>query len=118
MAPGGARSVWAPWIGESHCDHVAAAELARRFARRTATPVVTMSYLVWGWNEPRLARAARGETVRILECPQTVGRRRLALSCHRTQTTSLIADAAGPFRIPPRLAALTDRPVEVYLKAA
>jgi len=118
MGPKGARSVWAPWIGESHCDHVAAAQLARRLVRRLPPPVTAMSYLVWGWTEPRLGRVAKRATVRTLRCVRTVQRRRDALSQHRTQMTSLIDDAPEAFRIPPELAALTERPVEVYLRAA
>ena len=118
MGRAGPRSVWAPWRGEQHCDHAAAADLARRLVRRTRPGAILMSYLVWGWREPRLARAARRETVWTLHCPRTVGRRRAALARHRTQTTPMIDDAAGAFRIPPELAALTDRPTEIYLSAA
>ncbi len=110
------QSLWAPWSHESHGDHVAAAGLARAAAR--AAKVVLMSYLVWGWAEPQLTGALAAEQVWTLECALTVPRRRRALSCHRTQTTSLIDDATEAFRIPPQLAALTERPAEVFLHAA
>ncbi len=111
----GARSIWAPWAQESHGDHVAAARLAEEAAR--AAGLVVMSYLVWGWADPSLSGAAHPGEVWTLDCPRTVPRRRRALSCHRTQTTSLIDDASQAFRIPPQLAALTERPAEIYLQA-
>jgi len=110
------RSLWSPWPGERHCDHLAAANLAQALARRLAAPTVLMDYLVWGWSEAALAQAAGPAWA--LDCPQTVGARRRALACHRTQTAQLITDADTGFQIPPRLAALTERPVEVYLERA
>ncbi len=110
------RSLWAPWSEESHGDHVAAAGLAAAAAR--ATDIILMSYLVWGWQDPRLTGAVRPGEIWTLDCPRTVPRRRRALSCHRTQTTSLINDASQAFRIPPQLAALTERPAEVFLQTA
>lgn len=114
----GVNSIWAPWIGEDHCDHVAAANLARGLVRRIGAPVTLMSYLVWGWGDPRLVRMARPGRVWALRCPETIARRRTALACHRTQVTRIIDDSARAFRIPPELAALTERPVEIYLRAA
>jgi len=110
------RSMWAPWGEESHGDHVAAASLAAAAAR--AANIIVMSYLVWGWQDPRLTGAAGAGEIWTLDCPRTVPRRRRALSCHRTQTTSLIKDAREAFRIPPQLAALTERPAEVFLQTA
>jgi LmbE family N-acetylglucosaminyl deacetylase len=111
------RSLWAPWRGEPHCDHLAAAAVAEDIADRLGGVAVIMSYLVWGWTRPELARAAAPERVFALACADTVGRRRLALSRHSTQTTGLIDDAREAFLIPPDLAALTDRPVEIHLAA-
>jgi LmbE family N-acetylglucosaminyl deacetylase len=110
----GLRSVWAPWRGERHCDHVAAAGLADDLACSLVRPPVRMDYLVWGWFERRLAREA--PRAWKLDCPGSMDVRRRALACHRTQIEGLIADAATSFQIPPALAALTQRPVEIYLK--
>jgi LmbE family N-acetylglucosaminyl deacetylase len=114
----GVNSLWAPWIGEDHCDHVAAANLALSLAGRIGAPVTLMSYLVWGWADPRLVRDARHGRVWTLRCPRTVSQRRTALACHRTQVTDIINDTEHAFRVPPELAALTERPVEIYLRAA
>jgi LmbE family N-acetylglucosaminyl deacetylase len=108
------RGLWSPWPGERHCDHAAAASLASDVARRLRFKPSGMDYLVWGWTQPGLGRA-RGPAW-ALDCPETIETRRRALACHRTQVTSLIADAQAGFRIPPRLAALTLRPTEIYLE--
>jgi LmbE family N-acetylglucosaminyl deacetylase len=110
------RSLWASWREEAHCDHVAAGELAADLAGRLPSLTACMEFLVWGWK----ARSARfdGKAVWSLACADTVERRRKALACHRTQMTGLIDDARTAFRIPPALAALTDRPVEIYLEAS
>ena len=87
-----------------------AADLGRRLSPRP----VCMDYLVWGWTQAALARAPAAAWA--LDCPRTLDARRRALACHRTQTTDLIADAKSAFRIPRRLAALTQRATEVYLE--
>lgn len=111
------RSLWAPWRAEEHCDHVAAAAVATDLTNRLAPPPVHMDYLVWGWSKPRLAQQARGP-IWALECAETVGARARALACHRTQLGGVITDAEHSFHIPPELAALTTRPVELYLERA
>ena len=110
------RSLWSPWAGERHCGSPAAAVVAGDLGRRLAPRPVCMDYLVWGWTDAALAGAPA--TAWALDCPRTLDARRRALACHRTQTTDLIADAKTAFRIPPGLAALTERPTEVYLERA
>ncbi len=113
----GAASLWSPWGGEAHCDHIAASQLARDLASRwgNAPPIAEMSYLVWGWAEAGLIEAARLQRIWALPCRQTVPLRRRALARHRTQMTDIIDDADRGFTIPARLAAVTDRALEIYL---
>ncbi len=108
------KSLWSPWRGERHCDHVAAADLAIDLAGRLARRPILMDYMVWGWSEPALARDP--SPAWALDCPRTIPARRRALACHRTQTAGLIVDAQAGFQIPRRLAALTARPTEVFLE--
>jgi len=110
------RSLWSTWRGEAHCDHAAASRLADDLRQRLADPPTRMEYLVWGWQEARLADEAGRAWG--LDCRQTIAARQQALACHRTQTTGLIDDAPGAFRIPAKLAALTGRPTEIYLGTA
>ncbi len=108
----GPRAVFAPWPFEAHCDHEAAAGLGAALAARLGARL--FFFLVWGWSDPRVLSA---ENVRRLDCPETVAVRRRALACHVTQTTGLIDDAEDGFGIPEALAAVVERPAEIYLEA-
>jgi LmbE family N-acetylglucosaminyl deacetylase len=113
----GARSLFAPWEGEAHCDHAAAARLALDLAREIALAPRIFSYLVWAWRD--VCASSWGEAVMWrLDCEQSIPQRRRALACHRTQTTGLIADAESGFSIPPELAALAGRPSEYFMEWA
>ncbi len=108
-------SLWAPWALERHCDHSAAAALSIDLAARLDPTPRVMDYLVWGWSLEALRHEGAGREVWSLACAATIPRRRAALACHRTQTTNLIDDASEAFLIPPAVAALVERPVEVFL---
>jgi LmbE family N-acetylglucosaminyl deacetylase len=110
------RSLWAPWSQEAHCDHEAAAGLADAVRRAASSPLRRMDFMVWGWESQSLASGHGGDLVWALPCREQIGRRRRALSRHRTQSPGLITDAAWSFLIPPELAALTERPIEVFLE--
>lgn len=111
-----ARSLWAPWPGEAHCDHEAASRLADALARRLRPSPRRFDYMVWGWASEALTRAAEDSAVWALPCAAQIDRRRRALRQHRTQAPGLITDAAWAFLIPPELQALTDRPTEIFLE--
>jgi LmbE family N-acetylglucosaminyl deacetylase len=110
------KSLWAPWSQEQHCDHEAAADLADAVRRAALIPLRRMDFMVWGWTSERLLSGHGGDLVWALPCGDHIDRRRRALSRHRTQTPGLITDAAWSFLIPPELAALTERPTEVFLE--
>jgi LmbE family N-acetylglucosaminyl deacetylase len=110
------KSLWAPRAGESHCDHAAASALADDLARRRGGALRRLDYMVWGWGDDAVASRRRGEQVWRLACADVAPQRRVALACHRTQTTDLIADAEEAFSIPAELAALTDRPAEIFIE--
>lgn len=71
------------WEADPHCDHQAAAQLARAVARRLGT--APLFYAVWGWTRDDLAQ--RLTTVRplLIRAAQRRGAARRALSCHRSQ---------------------------------
>jgi LmbE family N-acetylglucosaminyl deacetylase len=111
-----AKSLWAPRRGEAHCDHAAATDLADDLAAHRPRRLRRLDYMVWGWADDGVAARRLGEKVWRLPCAELALRRRLALACHRTQTSDLIADAEEAFLIPPDLAALTDRPAEIFIE--
>jgi LmbE family N-acetylglucosaminyl deacetylase len=110
------KSLWAPWSQETHCDHEAAADLADAVRRAGALPLRRMDFMVWGWNSDTLLGGHGAQRIWALPCGAQIDRRRRALSRHRTQAPGLITDAAWSFLIPPELAALTERPTEVFLE--
>jgi LmbE family N-acetylglucosaminyl deacetylase len=109
------KSLWAPRAGENHCDHHAATELADRIACEIEG-LRRLDYMVWGWDDDDVSKQCPSERVWALPCASYVNQRRRALACHKSQTTHLIADAKEAFIIPEALAALTQRPVEIFLE--
>ena len=114
LAPMPPKSLWAPWREEEHCDHQAASGLADDIAMRF--PARRLDYVVWGWKSPGLEPASADRRCWRLACADRLDQRRRALARHRTQTTDLIADAETAFIIPPELAALADRPSEIFFE--
>lgn len=75
---------------EPHCDHAAAAELARAVAGRARRPLAIFEYLVWATEAPVACRALRTPAMPL-------GRRRAALRAHRSQLTPFFGEG---FRLP------------------
>lgn len=112
----GPSSIWAPRSGESHCDHAAACDLADDLKRRRPAKLRRLDYMVWGWADDMVASQRGDEQVWRLCCVESTLMRRRALACHLTQTTGLIADAEDAFLIPDNLAALSERPAEIFIE--
>lgn len=99
---------------DPHCDHEAAHALAMRAARHLPA-IRIFAYPVWAWTLPpdrELGEVPRG--LRI-----AVGRHRdakaRAIAAHRSQTTGLIADDLGGFRLDPGMVARLVAAPEIYL---
>ena len=108
----GIRAIACTWSGEPHCDHVAAHDLARAVCGHSIT---LYEYLVWGWTLSNLTQRLGGRDILRIDVRETGVRRKLGLACHRTQLTGLISDAAASFRLPPHMAALTERSTEILI---
>jgi LmbE family N-acetylglucosaminyl deacetylase len=85
---------------ETHCDHVAAYQLAEAASRRARRPVTLFAYHVWS-NPPRRAR-------RIATPAMPVGRRRHALLAHRSQISPSMGDG---FRLPREMLRMSARDI-------
>jgi LmbE family N-acetylglucosaminyl deacetylase len=116
IGPRDIRSLWAPWRREAHCDHQAAYAMAMDLRRRLGAAPRLMQYLVWGWSSDQLTTDHGASAIWALPCQDAVPRRRSALQRHRTQHAGLILDAQEAFTIPPDLAALVERPLEIFLE--
>lgn len=82
---------------DPHCDHKAAAALARDVSAAARRPIEVFDYVVWAEHAPP-GPAYRTE-------PTCLGPRRLALAAHRSQTTPLYGLG---FRVPEWLMRMPD----------
>lgn len=79
-------------VHEPHCDHAAAARLARSVSQATSPPIPVFEYLVWAQGPPLAFQDAIGTA------PVSQAVRQRALDAHVSQLT----DAMGPgFRLDP-----------------
>ncbi len=92
------------WPHEPHCDHAAAAALARSIARRARPPVDLFWYLVWGWDRPEAVGLATERALALTPRPRHRLARRRALTRHRSQLGAVITDSPEAFRLPPSMA--------------
>jgi LmbE family N-acetylglucosaminyl deacetylase len=99
-----------PWAGDPHCDHEAAAVIARELAGRLGLRL--LSYPVWGWLREDDLPAATGWR---LDISSQLDLKRRAIAAHASQYGGLIADSPNGFFLPQNLLAIAARPYEVFL---
>jgi LmbE family N-acetylglucosaminyl deacetylase len=110
----GCTVMLAPWLHDPHCDHEAAAVMARVAARRARCRL--LSYPVWGWllppDQPLPVKRVVGYKLPIAAHLQV---KRSAVAAHASQYSTLIDDSPQGFRLPPELLSIFERPYEVFL---
>ncbi|MFE1600304.1 PIG-L deacetylase family protein [Methylobacterium sp. ID0610] len=113
----GAGAVFVTWAQDPHCDHAAAAALARR-AAGSIVGLRLYAYPVWGWTLPpdrEVGGPPRGLRLAI----DGQGRAKAAaIAAHRSQTTALIDDDPEGFRLDAAMLARFARPYEIFLEMA
>ncbi len=104
----------APWAGDPHGDHVAAAAIAEAVARRADFQL--LSYPLWGWlrNNNDLLDEPRAGGWR-LDITAHLSMKTRVIAAHRSQTGDLIADCPNGFILPVDLLAICARPFEVFI---
>ncbi len=111
----GCSVLFAPWIYDPHCDHEAAAIVARRSAEINASRL--FFYPVWGWllpNDNELpVESAKGWRLDIAD---HLAAKRRAITSHRSQYSDLIDDSPEGFRLPEKLLTVFEKPYEVFLE--
>lgn len=105
------------WEEDPHCDHKAAAALARSACRGTSARL--FAYPIWGLTLPPDA------AIKALPCNgfrldirNERAAKRAAVAAHRSQTTDLITDDPSGFTLTPAHLSLFDTPCEVYLEVS
>jgi LmbE family N-acetylglucosaminyl deacetylase len=112
----GARSIFVTWEHDQHCDHEAAARLARALRQKHQT-LRLWSYPVWGWHLPAsqevVAPAPAGYR---LDIDEVLAQKRAAIAAHVSQMTDLISDDQEGFRFDEKSLAPFLRPLEHFVE--
>jgi LmbE family N-acetylglucosaminyl deacetylase len=100
VADVGAGSLFVTWEHDPHCDHEAAARLAREVRRRNAVSDLKLwHYPVWGWHLPKShAVQATAPSGLCLAIEDVLLQKRAAIEAHVSQMTDLIDDDPEGFR--------------------
>ena len=109
------RAVLASWIHDPHCDHEAAALIARAAAQAVGIP--HRSYVVWGRTLPGGTAVGDATAIRLDVARWRAAKQR-AIRCHRSQWAGLITDDPSGFQMTPAFLALFDTPDELFLETA
>jgi LmbE family N-acetylglucosaminyl deacetylase len=110
----GCNIMLAPWVHDPHCDHEAAAIMAREAAE--AANCRLLSYPVWGWLLPPQQLLPVNEVAGFrLPIAAHLEVKRNAVAAHASQYSDLITDSPDGFRLPPELLSVFERPYEVFL---
>jgi len=114
-----AATILVPWRRDPHCDHRAGNAIARAAAATFGRPPRFLEYPVWAYASPDPADAPGwGEGVAWrLDVGAVLARKRAAVAAHRSQTTGLIDDDPGGFRLSAAMLAHFDQPWEIYLES-
>jgi LmbE family N-acetylglucosaminyl deacetylase len=110
-----AGTLCATWVQDPHGDHVSAYRLAKAVCQETGARL--LAYPVWAWTLPD-EHGLPDAPVRgyRLDIARHLPAKRRAITCHRSQTTDLIADDPSGFRMPPAFRALFDAPYEAFIR--
>ncbi|SEK45095.1 N-acetylglucosaminyl deacetylase, LmbE family [Sphingomonas palmae] len=101
------------WSADPHCDHQAAAAVARAVARRLG--IVPLFYCVWGWTRGDIAEQLATVRPIVILSQGRRGVERRALACHRSQLGGRITGARDRFVLPRAMRRLADRRLTLLL---
>ena len=111
----GASSVFVTWVGDPHCDHQAAFELAARAVRASAARPRLYAYPVWSWtiDVPPDEREGR---VHRFDVAGDLALKHEALACHASQLGEVILDDPAGFTLTPAQIELFLQPWETFIE--
>jgi LmbE family N-acetylglucosaminyl deacetylase len=105
-----------PWRRDPHRDHQDSWVLAHTALRRAGSTCLILEYAIWldelgGFeNQPRANEA----DLIMIDVASTIDAKRAAIAAHQTQTTDLIDDDPGGFRLTCATIARLTRPTEAF----
>jgi len=110
---GGCGLLLAPWHGDPHCDHQAAAGVAEALAALGRLRL--LSYPVWGWLRDGADMVSETRGGWRLDISEHLPAKQAAIAAHKSQYGDLIKDSPNGFRLPAALLAVFARPFEVFI---
>lgn len=112
-----AGAVFVTWRHDPHCDHEAAAAIVA-LARPDLAGARVYAYTVWGGALPPDAEVGPAPRGWRLDVRDEGAAKRRAVQAHASQTTGLIADDPGGFRLDPAMVERLCGPYEIFVEAA
>lgn len=109
-----AGALFTTWAHDPHCDHTAAAAIAR-LAWRHLDGVRLYAYPIWGWTLPEDVEVGPPPRGARLDITAVLDAKLRAIAAHRSQTTDMIDDDPNGFRLDAAMLARFARPFEVFL---
>jgi LmbE family N-acetylglucosaminyl deacetylase len=107
-----------PWRRDPHCDHRGSWLLAQHALQQASLHPEILEYAIWldefGDREDHPV-SGEVELIRV-DISDVVARKRAAVAEHLSQTTDLIADDPGGFRLTPQTITRLTQSTEVYLR--
>lgn len=110
--------VLAPWAGDGHPDHSAAAAGAAAAALEVGATSLEYPVWAWHWATPADPRVPWGQLVRLPLEDGVRERKRTALAAHRSQTEALSDQPGDEVLLAPGFVAHFDRPHELFFASA
>ena len=105
----------APWRGDRHGDHEAAARVVGQVAATTGAAVLEYPVWLWHWGDPR--DLAPLDVVRVALDEEGSRRKADALACHASQTAQLSDRPGDEALLPETFLAHATRPFEVFVRS-
>jgi LmbE family N-acetylglucosaminyl deacetylase len=108
------RSIAVSWEHDPHCDHLAAARIAKAACRRTGARL--LAYPVWSWILPADSQI---DEIAIggfrLDVARHLPAKRAAIEAHRSQYAGIITDDPDGFQMQPNFVEMFLQPSEFYI---
>jgi LmbE family N-acetylglucosaminyl deacetylase len=111
-----ARALFVTWRHDPHCDHQASYLIARAAQRKLADAKL-YEYSIWGAALPPAMPVLPPRGGFRLAIDRHLARKRRAIAAHRSQTTALIDDDPGGFRLRASDLARFTKPFEFFFES-
>lgn len=112
------QMIFLPWRYDPHADHQATWKLIHKVLNDLPLSPRLIEYPIWDWDSDQRGNlpASFEVTTWRLNISAVVELKQKAIAAYRSQTTDLIDDDPGGFRLTPEMLANFTHPWEVYIE--